>query len=319
MTIDRKLAARAYKLQCAGMKGKAMGLELGVPTSEANQLAAVGSAYARLDKMPLTPPEMLLLRTLAAEERSLLAEGQTRSAESKWVSRRARKSSSWAAATAQKRLFDEHYDEKLGRTVRGRGLVHVAGNGYIWLTPAGWSVVLAMEEAEEQTAANAYDRGRRDMLNALLALNPDAAAKLAALHERTPDPVGRLPFDVVFWISEVAAQLEIEPRDGEGVIVDHSEMEERQEAEPAGLRQWRDDQLERVRDGSFLTRPAEQAVTEALPQDVIDLVIAARIVAYEDQSPEALRCLDVTVGAFAERVPWDDDPEALEAASEAGR
>lgn len=69
--------------------------------------------------------------------------------------------------------------------------------------------------------------------------------------------------------------------------------------------------------GQFYTRPAEQAVTEALPQDVIDLIIAARIVAFDDQSPEALRCLDVAVGAFAERVPWDDDPEALKAASEA--
>lgn len=213
MSIDRKLAARAYKLQCAGMKGKAIGQELGVSTFDANQLAAVGSAYARLDKMPLTPPEMLLLRTLAEVDRDLLADGQTRSTESKRVSRRAGKSSSWAAATARKRLFVERYDEKLRRDVRGLGLVHVAGNGYIWLTSVGWALVLAVEEAEENAAAEAYDLGRRDVLNALLALNPAAAAKLAALHERKPDPDGRLPFDVLFWIAEVAAQLGIEPRD----------------------------------------------------------------------------------------------------------
>ncbi|MCA0275853.1 MAG: hypothetical protein LCH86_07615 [Proteobacteria bacterium] len=58
-----------------------------------------------------------------------------------------------------------------------------------------------------------YDQGRRDMLNALLALNPAVAAKLAEMHKREPDPYGRLPFDVVFWVSEVAAQLGIEPLD----------------------------------------------------------------------------------------------------------
>lgn len=67
------------------------------------------------------------------------------------------------------------------------------------------------------------------------------------------------------------------------------------------------------------TRPAEQAVTGPLPQDVIDLVIAARIVAFEDQSPEALRALDLASEAFASRVPWDEDPEALKAAMEAAR
>lgn len=46
-----------------------------------------------------------------------------------------------------------------------------------------------------------------------------------------------------------------------------------------------------------------------LPQDVIDLVIAARIVAFEDQSPEALRALDKASEAFADRVPWDDEPK----------
>lgn len=67
------------------------------------------------------------------------------------------------------------------------------------------------------------------------------------------------------------------------------------------------------------TSLAEQAATATLAQDVIDLVIAARIVAFEDQSPEALRALDSATEAFASRVPWDEDPEALTAAMEAGR
>jgi len=47
-----------------------------------------------------------------------------------------------------------------------------------------------------------------------------------------------------------------------------------------------------------------------LPADVRQLVIAARVVSLEDQSPEALKRLDVATEAFADRVPWDDEPEA---------
>lgn len=65
--------------------------------------------------------------------------------------------------------------------------------------------------------ARSHDRGRRDMLNALLALNPAANAKLAALSGRAPDPEGRLPFDVVFWVAEIAEQLGIEPRTDEAL------------------------------------------------------------------------------------------------------
>lgn len=54
-------------------------------------------------------------------------------------------------------------------------------------------------------------------------------------------------------------------------------------------------------------REAEAGII--LAQDVIDLVIAARMVAYEDQSPEAIRALDKAVEAFAERVGWENDPD----------
>jgi hypothetical protein len=62
-------------------------------------------------------------------------------------------------------------------------------------------------------------------------------------------------------------------------------------------------------------REAEAGI---LAQDVIDLVIAARMVVYEDQSPEAIRALDNAVEAFAERVGWENDPddEALSALGE---
>lgn len=61
-----------------------------------------------------------------------------------------------------------------------------------------------------------YDRGRRDVLNAILALNKDAAAGLAALHGREADPHGKLPFDVVYWVTFVAGQLGITERSEDG-------------------------------------------------------------------------------------------------------
>jgi hypothetical protein len=62
-----------------------------------------------------------------------------------------------------------------------------------------------------------YDQGRRDVLNAILALNPKVAQKLHILSGGTEETFnnheGRLPFDVVFWVTEVAEQLGIQPRD----------------------------------------------------------------------------------------------------------
>jgi len=53
------------------------------------------------------------------------------------------------------------------------------------------------------------------------------------------------------------------------------------------------------------------APVDALPADVRRLVIAARIVAFEDQSAEAIRELDQATEAFADRVPWDNAPEGI--------
>ena len=62
-----------------------------------------------------------------------------------------------------------------------------------------------------------YDRGRRDLLNAMLELNPKAAQKLHVINGGTEETFsnheGKLPFDVVFWVCEVAEQLGIEPRE----------------------------------------------------------------------------------------------------------
>lgn len=47
------------------------------------------------------------------------------------------------------------------------------------------------------------------------------------------------------------------------------------------------------------------AKVRPVPDDVARLVVAARIVAFEDQSQEALKALDSASEAFACDVPWD--------------
>ena len=69
--------------------------------------------------------------------------------------------------------------------------------------------------AEKPVQISDYERGQRDTLNALLALNPKAAQRLHILQGGTEETFenqqGQLPFDVVFWVSEVAEQLGIQP------------------------------------------------------------------------------------------------------------
>lgn len=55
-------------------------------------------------------------------------------------------------------------------------------------------------------------------------------------------------------------------------------------------------------DCDFLKPPRTEA-------ELRRLIIAARIVAYEDQSLEALKELDEAVEAFSEDVPWEDEPD----------
>lgn len=142
---DPKLAKKALKLLRSGLKGKAIGIELGVSTQEANVLASVGRAHEEIDSARLTPAEISLLKALAAIQRERLAKGETATPKSWMVSARCRKSDSWCAATANKRMFEERWSEKLRRNVRGLGFVHASPNGHIWMLPAGWALIHAME------------------------------------------------------------------------------------------------------------------------------------------------------------------------------
>jgi hypothetical protein len=64
--------------------------------------------------------------------------------------------------------------------------------------------------------------------------------------------------------------------------------------------------VETLQEGRKADEPL-RAVRGVAP-DVAELVVAARIVAFEDQSQAALDRLDKASEAFADRVPWDDEP-----------
>jgi hypothetical protein len=81
-----------------------------------------------------------------------------------------------------------------------------------WQTrPAGLPELGFSERFVELIEADGdlYDRGRRDMLNAILDLNPAVSAKVAEWAGRPPDPQGKIPWEVALWVTEVAAQLGI--------------------------------------------------------------------------------------------------------------
>lgn len=66
-----------------------------------------------------------------------------------------------------------------------------------------------------------------------------------------------------------------------------------------------------------LSTPVESDAGERLPQDVVRLVIAARMVAWEDAEQSSLKELQEASEAFASRVPWEDEPEDAAAAIDA--
>jgi hypothetical protein len=145
----RAQALKAYKAsRKPGIDGQALAKAVGVRYAhEAWTLASLGSSWSRIDDAKLTEPERLLLVSLAAAHRLILDHGRASSPKGVFVSRIARKSSGWAANVAAKRLGSHRKDEDEARHGTGLNFVEARRNGHMWLTPAGWAVVHAMEAA----------------------------------------------------------------------------------------------------------------------------------------------------------------------------
>lgn len=65
---------------------------------------------------------------------------------------------------------------------------------------------------------------------------------------------------------------------------------------------------------SLAAAPASPLSGGGLPADVVRLVIAARMVAFDRVSAATIAELDAASEAFASRVPWDNAPDELPAA-----
>lgn len=65
------------------------------------------------------------------------------------------------------------------------------------------------------TEISDYERGQRDLLNVLLTPNKAATDVVDNLMDRNPsdNPHGKLSFETLVWITTIAAQLGIEPKD----------------------------------------------------------------------------------------------------------
>jgi hypothetical protein len=144
--MDLTLADKAHKLAKVGKTGPEIAKAINVRyASEAHTHAAVGAARAAREAARLSDAEVLLLRCLAADIRATEARGSTCSSKSPDVSHRARKHSGWANATASKRLGERRKGGNPRAGGTGLRLVGLTGNGHLWLTPAGWAMVHAIE------------------------------------------------------------------------------------------------------------------------------------------------------------------------------
>lgn len=158
--MDMALADRAHRLSMQGMTGPEIAKEIGVRyAADAHTLASVGWERARLKDAALTEPEIRLLRALATAHRALLGAGAIRSPKTPYIARLAGRRRGWPAATAAKRLGTHRPGEVAHFTGTGLGLVRAAGNGHIWLTPAGWAFVLALEAAETPSISKETNNG----------------------------------------------------------------------------------------------------------------------------------------------------------------
>lgn len=138
--IDAAIAAKAYRLQKSGLKGKATAEKLGkdFTTDDANLMAAVGRDDARDQESVFTENEAKVLVALLQLQRERTRMGETSSPKA-WMLRRGTGLSDSQIRRATKRLNENGYGE------RGKyGLLHHSVNGHIWLNAVGIAVADAM-------------------------------------------------------------------------------------------------------------------------------------------------------------------------------
>jgi hypothetical protein len=140
--ICPKLAAKAYRLQKTGLKGKATAEKLGkgIATEQANMLAGVGRADALDAASQFTQNEIKVLVGLLKLERDRRRMGEVSSPKA-WMLCRGTGLSEGQIRRATKRI-----NTAFGASDRRAswGLLHHSVNGHIWLEAAGIAVASAL-------------------------------------------------------------------------------------------------------------------------------------------------------------------------------
>ena len=135
----------------------------------------------------------------------------------------------------------------------------------------------------------------RDMWAAMLSAAPAAPQAAGVGEEWTSD---------IEWLREAARYFQKRDTKGEDAAF-WSNLKNSENANRIA------DKLE------ALCAPSREPEGGAVDDDVRRLVIAARNVAFDTPTQSELRALDIASEAFASRVPWDDEPEALATREEA--
>ena len=145
-TLNPKLAAKAHRLQRAGIRGRelAQALGKGLTTYEANSLAAVGHDAARERASLFTENEIKVLVALLKLQRIRRARGEVSSPKA-WMLRGLSGLSDGQIRRATVRLREPDHENR-----HRWGLLQHSVNGHIWLKPAGIAIAAALIESLEQ-------------------------------------------------------------------------------------------------------------------------------------------------------------------------
>lgn len=100
------------------------------------------------EELKLTGPEILLLRSVTEVHFEQWHERSASNPDTGWVGRRVRRSKQWAVSCARRRIKapNDRPRPKTGDAIDpvNPSLVYCSGNGYIGLTPQGWSVAATL-------------------------------------------------------------------------------------------------------------------------------------------------------------------------------
>lgn len=137
-------AKKALKLHRKGRSNLEIKVELGYRYSE-DVVRAVNCArlYEGFEEPALTVQEIELLKAVARAERAAVSKGEGCAPQLKYCSGLFWPKSR-SAYLAYRRLGSHRRGEEQRRPGTGLGLLHPY-NGYVRLTPAGWSLVHALE------------------------------------------------------------------------------------------------------------------------------------------------------------------------------